>query len=184
MGELDRSVKAVLALLYENRDVPLGPAFIREGDARLAEELLAEQIGLIDVIVTSPPYATALPYLDTDRLSLCYLGLLPRPEHRQRDYDMIGNREITERQRQNYWEEYRAYHHLLPQPITGVIDLIEQRNRQANVGFRRRNLAALLGRYFLDMRQVLQTFTRLLSPRFVKLRFAIESHVYQARSSY
>ena len=60
----------------------------------------ADNKGKIDAIINVPPYATALPYLDTDRLSLCYLGLLSRPEHRQRDQDMIGNREISEGQRQ------------------------------------------------------------------------------------
>ncbi len=48
--------------------------------------------------------------------------------------------------------------------ITSVIDLIHKLNSNADVGFRRRNLSALLARYFLDMRQVFNTFTRLLRP--------------------
>ncbi|MCK6625868.1 MAG: hypothetical protein L6R45_11915 [Anaerolineae bacterium] len=164
LAELNRSVRTILALLYENQDFPVGQATIIEGNARQADQFLADQRGRIDAIITSPPYATALPYLDTDRLSLCYLGLLSRPQHRQRDYQMIGNREITERQRQLNWQEYQQRRTELPVEITRVIDLIDTLNRQAEVGFRRRNLPALLARYFLDMQQVFQTFLRLLKP--------------------
>jgi site-specific DNA-methyltransferase (cytosine-N4-specific) len=164
LAELNRSVKTILALLYENQDFPIGQATILEGNTRQADQLLAGQRGRIDAIITSPPYATALPYLDTDRLSLCYLGLLSRPQHRQRDYQMIGNREITERQRQLNWQEYQHRRTELPAEITRVIDLIDTLNRQTEVGFRRRNLPALLARYFLDMQQVFQTFLQLLKP--------------------
>lgn len=168
LTELNRSVRMVLAFLYENQasnqTFTIGQAKIIEGDARQAEQLLAEQSGTIDTIITSPPYATALPYLDTDRLSLSYLGLLPRRAQRPRDYEMIGNREVTERQRRNHWQVYQQRRHLLPTEISEVIDTIDRLNRQTDVGFRRRNLPALLGRYFLDMRQVLQTFTKLLKP--------------------
>lgn len=164
LNELNRSVKTTLALLYENKDFQVGQATIIEGDARQATQALNDKLGVVEVIITSPPYATALPYLDTDRLSLCYLGLLSRPQHRRRDYDMIGNREITERQRQIFWQEYQQRRTELPDDITRVIDLIDNLNRTTEVGFRRRNLAALLARYFLDMRQVFQTFPQLLKP--------------------
>jgi site-specific DNA-methyltransferase (cytosine-N4-specific) len=164
LAELNRSVRTTLALLYENQDFPVGQATILEGDARRADQLLADRLGGVDVIITSPPYATALPYLDTDRLSLCYLGLLSRPQHRSRDHEMIGNREITDRQRQLYWQDYQQNRSKLPAEIVRVIELIDRRNSEAEVGFRRRNLAALLARYFLDMRQVFETFVRLLKP--------------------
>ena len=164
LAELNRSVRTVLALLYENQDFQVGPATIIEGNVRQADQLLANRLGCIDAIITSPPYATALPYLDTDRLSLCYLDLLPRVEHRHRDYDMIGNREISDRQRQLYWAEYEKNREKLPADITTLIDLIDKLNHKADVGFRRRNLSALLSRYFLDMRQVFKAFLRLLKP--------------------
>jgi DNA modification methylase len=164
LAELNRSVKIVLAFLYENEGQTIGAAHIGEGDAQKAAVLLAAHSGQIDAIITSPPYATALPYLDTDRLSLYYLGLLSRPEHRQRDYQMIGNREISAGRRQAYWAEYQQNRERLTGGITAVIDRIERLNRDADVGFRRQNLPALLARYFFDMRQVLETFTRLLRP--------------------
>jgi site-specific DNA-methyltransferase (cytosine-N4-specific) len=165
LNESDRSVKAVLALLYENRGVEVGNAGIVQGNARFAGHLLPDLMGQADTIVTSPPYATALPYLDTDRLSLYYLGLLSRGDHRQLDYQMIGNREITNGRRQEYWEEYQKNRFKLTDDIVSVIDRIHQLNRNSDAGFRRRNLSSLLARYFLDMRQVFETFKKFLRNR-------------------
>lgn len=162
LTELTRSVKSVLALLYENQNYRVGKATIIEGNAQHADHILADRSGLIDAIITSPPYATALPYLDTDRLSLCYLGLLPHSAHRPLDYEMIGNREITNRQRQTDWGKYQQQRNIFPEAITNVIDRIDSLNRHAEVGFRRRNLPALLSRYFFEMRNVFATFVMLL----------------------
>ncbi|NKQ34955.1 MAG: hypothetical protein HF973_04985 [Chloroflexi bacterium] len=164
LSELNRSVKTVLAFLYENQEQVIGDAHICEGNAQQADTLLREHLGDIDAIVTSPPYATALPYLDTDRLSLYYLRLLSRSEHRRRDYKMIGNREISKGLRQAYWTEYQQNRGKLTGGITAIIDRIEALNRDADVGFRRKNLPALLARYFFDMRKVLETFTHMLRP--------------------
>lgn len=164
LTELERSVNAVLAFLYENQECKVGKVNIIEDDIRLADQRLSRLAGHIDIVITSPPYATALPYLDTDRLSLCYLGLLPRPKHRSREHDMIGNREITNGQRLDYWEEYKFRKHELPSEITTVIDRIDELNRNSDVGFRRRNKAALLAHYFLDMKKVFENFQLLLRP--------------------
>lgn len=167
LTELTRTVRAILAFLYEDQSTGLGAVEVIEGDARFlagVDAPLEHMTGKIKAVVTSPPYATALPYLDTDRLSLCYLGLLARPEHRMRDYKMIGNREVTENRRQSYWTEYQEQRTELPEDIVSVIDRISALNEAGEVGFRRRNLPALLARYFLDMREVLQNITTLLSP--------------------
>ena len=118
----------------------------------------------VNAVVTSPPYATALPYLDTNRLSLCYLDLLSRPEHRCRDYMMIGNREVTENRRRAYWSEFQSQRATLPGEIVALIDQINTLNEAGDVGFRRRNLPALLARYFLDMRTVFYHIATLLAP--------------------
>ncbi len=167
LAELARTVRTILAFLYEDRPTELGPVEIIEGDARRlvgADAPLDRFTGRINAVVTSPPYATALPYLDTDRLSLCYLSLLPRPEHRVRDYMMIGNREVTENRRRAHWAEYQSQRTELPGEITAVIDRIQALNEASDVGFRRRNLPALLARYFLDMREVFHNIATLLAP--------------------
>lgn len=162
LEELGRSVRFVLAFLRQSPDLQLGSVIISEGDARTADKSWAEWKGKIDAIINSPPYATALPYLDTDRLSLCYMQLLTRPEHRQRDDQMIGNREVTERGRLAYWVLYEKQRDLLPGSVQKLIDKIAKLNDIADVGFRRKNLPALLAKYFLDMRLVLAAMHKVL----------------------
>lgn len=132
----------------------LGPLHeIREGDAVSVDALFSEHRGKIDLIVTSPPYATALPYLDTDRLSLVVLGLLSRREHALRERSMIGTREITEAVREQEWLRYLEREKELPAAVKTLVHEIAVAYHSGgdNVGFRRRNLPALLGKYFLNM---------------------------------
>lgn len=162
LEELGRSVRAVLAFLFQNGPLPISHFEITEGDARNCGDIWGENS--VDVIITSPPYATALPYLDTDRLSLCYLGLLPRPEHRKRDKVMIGNREVTTKLRDAYWKYYQKHRNDLPDSICNLIDLIERLNADTDAGFRRLNLPALLSKYFFDMKEVLTGMRHALKP--------------------
>ena len=159
-----RSTRTVAAFLAERRRNSLGDHVVFEADARRATVALPESVGGVDAVITSPPYATALPYIDTDRLSLVYLGLLPREAHRTRDTLMIGNREITTRWRTEQWAFYHENKSMLPRSTQALIERIDRLNRPETVGFRRRNLAALLSKYFFDMRQVMQQTLMLLRP--------------------
>jgi site-specific DNA-methyltransferase (cytosine-N4-specific) len=164
LDELGSSVRAILAFLYQDRESGLGSSTIEEGNACLLDVLWHERRGQVDAVITSPPYATALPYLDTDRLSLCYLGLLTRPEHRKRDLQMIGNREITERQRKLQWQYFQDRKELLPQSVVRLVEKVHGLNSTADVGFRRKNLPALLAKYFFDMRDVFRGMAYILKP--------------------
>ena len=163
LEEITRSLRAVLSFLYQNGSVAMDSFEITQGDARRIDEKWRKSS--VDVVITSPPYATALPYLDTDRLSLCYLGLLPRPEHRTHDHLMIGNREVTERLRRAYWSQFEKQGKTLPDAVCVLIDKIKNLNETANVGFRRRNLPALLAKYFFDMKETVESIYRVLKPR-------------------
>ncbi|HZL25042.1 MAG TPA: hypothetical protein VFC39_00775 [Acidobacteriaceae bacterium] len=159
---LGRAVRSVLAVLRERADAPTGRSEIAEQSATSLARAWPDYVAKVDTIVTSPPYATALPYLDTDRLSLSYLGLLPRAMHRLRDGQMIGNREISERERRTHWDHFSSVKSELPSSVAALVERINMLNTRAVVGFRRRNLAALLGRYFLDMQAVLGDMKQLL----------------------
>ncbi len=162
LEEFGRSVRAVLAFLFQFG--PLETPFyeIKPGDARTCSKVWGEHS--VDAVITSPPYATALPYLDTDRLSLCYLGLLPRPEHRSHDQQMIGNREVSISLRRRYWERFESAGEILPPTIRELIRRIATLNSADNVGFRRRNLPALLAKYFFDMTEVIENVYKVLKP--------------------
>jgi DNA modification methylase len=156
IAEARNSAKTVVAFTSQRGRDGLGTYKVQEADARVAARTLPVLRGKVDAIITSPPYATALPYLDTDRLSLIYLGLLPRGEHRARDSVMIGNREVTENTRKRYWETFTKNSAQLPQDTQTLISKIDDLNKSADVGFRRRNLSALLAKYFFDMSEVIK----------------------------
>jgi site-specific DNA-methyltransferase (cytosine-N4-specific) len=164
LEELGRSIRAILAFLYQEGPGSKLEYNISNGDARACAKEWKKYKGKVDAVITSPPYATALPYLDTDRLSLCYLGLLPRPEHRNRDILMIGNREVTEGLRHSYILSLNKRKADLPNSIHLLIKKIEKKNAGTDAGFRRRNLPALLAKYFLDMREVLANVYDCLKP--------------------
>ena len=164
LEELGRSVRLVLALLRQDGTKANVRAELTEGDSKQLETHWAKWKGKIDVVITSPPYATALPYLDTDRLSLCFLDLLTRDAHRGRDQHMIGNREITDKSRKSIWQDFSAGNHGLPDTVTDLVEKIQRLNHNHDVGFRRRNLPSLLFKYFADMKQVFHGMREVLRP--------------------
>jgi SAM-dependent methyltransferase len=164
LSEIERTIKLLMPFLYQIKRNNKSKAIIIEGDAKKISSYFSDYIGKVKATITSPPYATALPYLDTDRLSLCFFNLISRGEIRKKDYEMIGNREITERIRKNYWEKYQTQKYLFPQEVIDVIDLIDNLNEKSNVGFRRKNLSSLLAKYFADMRDVFIEINKMLSP--------------------
>lgn len=152
MSRLLSNVKHLSAFLLQEQDFDSPTARVIEGDARLLETMIAEPA---DVVVTSPPYATALPYLDTDRLSLSYLRLLTRTDHRARDYRMIGNREITDKMRLQLWKDFQTDGDEMPNEVKRTVHRLQALYGNGTVGFRRRNLPSLVARYFQDMNLVL-----------------------------
>ena len=158
----EKKLFSYLALLQDNQHRPHYE--VMAGDARHLNSLLPNYVGACEVIITSPPYATALPYIDTDRLSLIVLGLLPRQEHRVREFQLIGNREVTEAQRQKLWETYQVRKGELPNDVCQLIDEIAKSNHNRDVGFRKRNLPALLAKYFLDMTDAFYSAHQMMRP--------------------
>ena len=159
-----RSTNTLATFLAECDPGEIGSYQVREADARGASNVFPDTIGNVDAVITSPPYATALPYIDTDRLSLIYFGLLRREDHRTRDSQMIGNREVSRRERNGYWGHYERNRLILPGRTRNMIEKIDRLNREGAAGFRRRNLPALLSKYFFDMRETMQQMFALLRP--------------------
>jgi hypothetical protein len=112
--------------------------------------------------VTSPPYATALPYIDTDRLSLLAILGVPSADRARVEESLTGSREIKRAQKQRLEQELMDGAVALPGPVLASLTEIHRRNCGAEVGFRRANMAALLLRYFKDMRSTLGQVRSLL----------------------
>lgn len=160
-GQIDRIYPYLCVLPRATHNPSLD---IRHGNAVNVEELFPEYKNKVDLLVTSPPYATALPYLDTDRLSLIVLGLLSRKCHKKAEASMVGTREVSERERREAWATYEQRRAELPTEIAALIDGIAAHNHGEGVGFRRRNLPALLGKYFLDMLDAMRSAHALMKP--------------------
>jgi site-specific DNA-methyltransferase (cytosine-N4-specific) len=161
-GQLKKLIPFLHAVREGHGATTMHAADVREGDSRIIGDTLSQYAGMCDALITSPPYATALPYLDTDRLSLIALGLLPRADHRTRDTLMIGNREVTEAQRRALWASYMERKADLPPSVQELVDGLGRSYHHDSVGFRRRNLPALIAKYFLDMTAVLQSSLSLM----------------------
>lgn len=125
------------------------------GDIRILMKSANLEKNSIDIVITSPPYATALPYVDTDRLSLFAFGYTDKNSFRKLEETLIGNREITKSKRVILDKELEANFKssVLPKGIISLLQKIYLLNKNSNVGFRRKNTAALLYKYFLDMQQ-------------------------------
>jgi DNA modification methylase len=141
------------------------PGRVAEGDARdwaVFADMGIEE-GMIDLVLTSPPYATALPYIDTDRLSLLVLCGLASSRRRPVEAKMVGSREIITSERKRF--ETMLFSSMpaeLPPSVLDYLRGLHARVANADVGFRRQNMPALLLRFFLDMAAVLANCRRAL----------------------
>jgi DNA modification methylase len=133
-------------------------ARVEQGDSRDPEALrhLSVAPASLRAVITSPPYATALPYIDTDRLSLMLLLKLQSKERNDIETRLTGSREITQRGRLEIEARIRHcdYAGIPSATARNTISKVFRLNCAADVGFRRRNMAALLYRYYEDMSRV------------------------------
>ncbi|MBK8964012.1 MAG: restriction endonuclease [Candidatus Competibacteraceae bacterium] len=149
------------------------PTTVKRGDGRALSSFEALGLGKhsVDAVVTSPPYATALPYIDTDRLSLLLLFALRSKERASVEEALIGSREITPKRRATIDSLIDAedWEGLPSATARSVVSNIRRNNDGAArdgepVGFRRQNTAALLYLYFRDMARVMSNLDHVLKP--------------------
>jgi DNA modification methylase len=128
-----------------------------QGDSR--DESTFRSLGLgpasVDAVVTSPPYATALPYIDTDRLSLLAIMGVSSSVRSGLEEALTGSREIRKTARLEVEETIfsESAFDELPREVVHDVRHIFMENSKVEVGFRKANMPALLWRYFVDMRQ-------------------------------
>jgi len=107
-----------------------------------------------DLFITSPPYATALPYIDTQRLSLIWLSLCTVSGLRDYEALLIGSREFRGKSNKNQAIlELQANGANLPESIERFCRQM-QKEVGPQDGFRRQAVPILLYRYFAGMRNV------------------------------
>jgi DNA modification methylase len=142
-------VRGCSPYLFQQATVQLGDS--REWSTFEAMQLRPETV---DLILTSPPYATALPYIDTDRLSMLTVMGMHSSVRRPIEYNLIGSREITAGDRRKFEEEVLRSSSL-PEEISAFVLGLSKKLANDDAGFRKLNMPALLLRFFSDMEKVL-----------------------------
>lgn len=116
------------------------------------------------LVVTSPPYATALPYIDTDRLSIMALGMATPAQTRQLEASLTGSREWNQATARRWGAALQQDSHALPAEVMDVLRRVEAANAERPAGFRRAAVPSLLYRYFAAMRADFESWQRQLRP--------------------
>jgi hypothetical protein len=116
------------------------------------------------LIVTSPPYATALPYIDTDRLSIALLGLAPSSQLLSLERSLIGSREWTQTEAAEWIGRWATNADGLPQQLLKLLAEIDFQNNDHHAGFRRRAVPPLLYRYFTSMGAAMKAWSLHMKP--------------------
>ena len=111
-----------------------------------------------DIAITSPPYSTALPYIDTQRLSLVWLGLIEAVQINPLEEALIGSREFKKVTFNSWIEKMRSNYDNIPEDIFAFCNHL-QTTLSSTDGFRRQAVPSLLYRYFSDMQKA---FTNVL----------------------
>jgi hypothetical protein len=115
-----------------------------------------------DCAVTSPPYATALPYIDTQRLSLVWLGLISPSEILPLEARLVGSREVRGQQaKQALMAHLSGNAAGLPENQARYCQMLQAALGDGD-GFRRRAVPVLLYRYFTGMAQVFSAVRTLM----------------------
>ena len=119
--------------------------------------------GSFDLALTSPPYATALPYIDTQRLSLVWLGLIPPDEILSLEAQLVGSREIRGQSKNALLASLEANEASLPARETDFCIRLQNALSEKD-GFRRQVVPRLLYRYFAGMADAFSAVGRLAKP--------------------
>jgi tRNA G10 N-methylase Trm11 len=121
----------------------------------------------VDAVVTSPPYATALPYIDTDRLSILLILGIDSRSRTALEESITGSREIRKKRKSEIEERIDAsdWSAIKSSKAQKLITEVRRRNLNSDGGFRKQNMAALLYRYFDDMSVVMKNLDRMLKPK-------------------
>ena len=145
----------------------LYPAKAKEGDARNWEiyKMLGLNENTVDLVITSPPYATALPYIDTDRLSILTLCGINSQSRRPIEQNLTGSREIIQHDKLQIEKKIHSSDVIdIPLAVHRFIKKLSMEISKNDVGFRRKNLPSLLYRFFKDLSEIFSHLFRLMKP--------------------
>ena len=118
---------------------------------------------LFDAAITSPPYAMALPYIDTQRLSLIWLNLLEPKHILGLEAELVGSRELRGHTRKTLVAALESNEEHLPEAETTFCRQLQEALDESD-GFRRQAVPMLLYRYFASMQQSFRALRNVMRP--------------------
>ena len=122
-------------------------------DSRSSKDIDSIEVDRFNGVITSPPYATALPYIDTQRLSLVWLDFCEAKKINHMEGTLVGSREFNEVNKKEWLQKMIANEDNIPQNIHQLC--LELQNAIGdNDGFRRKVVPTLLYRYSSDMQKM------------------------------
>lgn len=116
-----------------------------------------------DAAITSPPYAMALPYIDTQRLSLVWLGLVPASQILRLESELVGSRELRGTARKTLIVAMENNTANIPVEQHALCTFLQEK-LSASDGFRRKAVPILLYRYFSDMLRAFRNIRVMMKP--------------------
>jgi SAM-dependent methyltransferase len=112
--------------------------------------------------ITSPPYAMALPYIDTQRLSLVWLDILPADRILVLESELIGSREFRGQQKKQMINDMGNNAASLPKSEVKFCRKLQD-SLTVTDGFRRQAVPSLLYRYFAAMQASFRAVQRVMN---------------------
>jgi hypothetical protein len=106
----------------------------------------------------------ALPYIDTDRLSLLALFGLGGTQRRPIEHALIGSRELTATTKRTLEDDFLHCDDLPVQCLEFIRGLHRSLDASTDSGFRKQNMPALMHRFLKDMDAVLEQVYRVCKP--------------------
>lgn len=139
-------------------------SMIVHGDCRNAETYSALGLRSVDCVVTSPPYSTALPYIDTDRLSLLLVHGLSKGDRNAIERSLLGNREVSLSKRKELDAQIdgEVFHGVSSETAIALIRRLRRVTKGGSGGFRVQNTPGLLLSYFCGMSRAISVIANVL----------------------
>lgn len=139
---------------------------LKPGRAYLQDNRMLTDVDMpekADAAITSPPYATALPYIDTQRLSLVWLRLIEPNKIAKIEADLTGSREMGTKAKRAGVQAIETNEAQLPEAQAKFCAELQGALTDQD-GFRRQAVPVLLYRYFDQMAQTFKAVSRKLKP--------------------
>lgn len=114
-----------------------------------------------DAAITSPPYVTALPYIDTQRISLVWLELCSASEIGKLESSLIGSRELLKSEKNKWAEVINVNGDDLPEEIFGLIIMMNNSLTEKD-GFRKQAVPTLTYKYFSEMKEMFVNIKKMM----------------------